>query len=450
MTALLPGSKDLYFLPLGGTGEIGMNMNLYGHDDQWLMVDCGVTFKDTLTPESTQLFDVICADPTFITRQSDKLSGLVITHAHEDHVGAVADLWPRLQCPVYTTQFTAEFLRRKLAEQGLLGQVPIIVVDSGATLDIGPFSVEWLPLTHSLPEPHALVIRTPAGNIFHTGDWKIDAQPIIGDAFDPLPFQALGDGSIDAMICDSTNANRPGRSLSEGDLFAGLYEQVKTAEGRVIVGCFGSNIARLITLCRIAQETGRYVGLLGRSLQNMVSTAKATGVWPDDCAIIDNRHLAYLPPHEVLAIATGSQGEPRTALHRMATDSHYDVDLSPGDKVIFSAIVIPGNEVSVERLVHLLKLKKVEVVMAADTEQPIHASGHPSADDVADLYRWVQPRIAIPVHGEAEHIAANASVARSVGIRKQLTGKNGDLFVISGPGKVRPNAATTGRIALRR
>ncbi|EAR10755.1 ribonuclease J [Reinekea blandensis] len=450
MSTLLPGSKDLYFLPLGGTGEIGMNMNLYGHDDHWLMVDCGVTFKDTLTPDSTELFDVISADPAFITAQSDKLCGLVLTHAHEDHVGAVADLWPRLQCPVYTTRFTAEFLRRKLAQHSLLDRVPIIEVDSGATLDIGPFNVEWLPLTHSLPEPHALVIRTSAGNVFHTGDWKIDPQPVIGEPFDPTPFQALGDGSIDAMVCDSTNANRPGRSLSEGACFAGLYEQVKTTEGRVIVGCFGSNIARLITLCRIAQETGRYVGLYGRSLQTMVSTAKATGVWPADCDIIDSRHLAYLPPREVLAIATGSQGEPRTALQRMATDSHYELDISAGDRVIFSAIVIPGNETSVENLVRLLKLKKVEVVMAADCETPIHASGHPSADDVADLYRWVQPRIAIPVHGEAEHMLANANIARTSGVRKQLTGQNGDLFVISGPGRVRKNAVSTGRIALRR
>lgn len=449
MTHLMPGSKDLYFLPLGGTGEIGMNMNLYGHDDRWLMVDCGVTFKDTLTPDSTRLFDVISADPAFITRQAERLCGLVITHAHEDHIGAVADLWRRLQCPVYTTAFTAEFLRRKLAEQGLLGQVPIIEVDSGATLDIGPFSVEWLPLTHSLPEPHALVIRTPAGNVFHTGDWKIDAQPIVGEPFDPAPFQALGDGAIDAMVCDSTNANRPGRSLSEGDCFAGLYTQVKQAKGRVIVGCFGSNIARLITLCRIAQETGRHVGLLGRSLLNMVSTAKATGIWPADCKIIDAGHLPYLPPHEVLAIATGSQGEPRTALHRLATDSHWDMDISAGDTVIFSAIVIPGNEDAVKRLVQGLKRKNVSVVMAGDCKQPIHASGHPSADDVADLYGWVRPRIAIPVHGEAEHIAANADIAKSTGVRRQLTGTNGDLFVISGPGKVRRKAAVTGRIALR-
>lgn len=446
----MPGSKDLYFLPLGGTGEIGMNMNLYGHNDAWLMVDCGVTFKDTLTPDSTQEFDVISADPAFITRQADKLCGLVITHAHEDHIGAVADLWRRLQCPVYTTAFTAEFLRRKLAEQGLLGEVPITEVDSGATLDIGPFSVEWMALTHSLPEPHALVIRTPAGNVFHTGDWKIDAQPVIGDPFDPAPFQALGDGSIDAMVCDSTNANRPGRSLSEGACFAGLYEQIKQAEGRVIVGCFGSNIARLITLCRIAQETGRYVGLLGRSLQNMVSTAKATGVWPEDCDIISAGHLPYLPPHEVLAIATGSQGEPRTALHRLATDSHWDMDISAGDTVIFSAIVIPGNEDAVKRLVSGLKRKKVKVIMAADCDKPIHASGHPSADDVADLYRWVQPRIAIPVHGEDEHMHANAEIARQNGVRRQLTGRNGDLFVISGAGRVRKNAVTTGRIALRR
>jgi ribonuclease J len=425
-----------------------MNMNLYGHDDQWLMVDCGVTFNDTLTPDSSQTFDMICADPAFITRQKENLAGLVITHAHEDHIGAVAELWPRLECTVYTTPFTAEFLRRKLAQVGRAGQVPIVEVDSGDIMMIGAFEVQWLPLTHSLPEPHALVIRTQAGSVFHTGDWKIDAKPVIGNPFDPLPFQALAKENIDAMVCDSTNAPRPGRSISEGDCLPGLKHHIEQATGRVVVACFGSNIARLITLIRIAQQTGRHVGLMGRSLINMVGTARSAGVWPSDCPTIESNHLAYLPPEEVLAIATGSQGEPRTALARLANDSHFDMEISEGDTVIFSAMVIPGNEEAVERLVKNLKRKKVDVILSEHSELPIHASGHPSADDVADLYRWVKPRIAIPVHGEAEHMQANAEIARREGVPNQLTGLNGDLFDIS-KGRLRKKAVRTGRIVLR-
>ena len=426
-----------------------MNMNLYGHDDQWLMVDCGVTFKEPLTPGGTKLFDVVSADPSFITKQKENLIGLVITHAHEDHVGAVADLWRRLQCPVYTTKFTAEFLRRKLAEQGLVGTVPIIEVGSGQRVDIGEFNVEWLPLTHSLPEPHSLVIRTKAGNVFHTGDWKIDSQPVIGKPFNSAPFKALAHESIDAMVCDSTNANRPGRSLTEGECYPGLLEHIKAAKGRVVVACFGSNIARLITLSKIAAETGRFVGLMGRSLQNMVATAKATHLWPLEYSFAQTNHLPYLPRHEVLCIATGSQGEPRTALLRLANDDHFDMELEAGDTVIFSAIKIPGNEDSIERLIKNLKRKKVHVITTQDSKLPIHASGHPCADEVADLYRWVQPRIAVPVHGEAEHMTANANIAKAQGIKQQLTGVNGDLFVLSGRGKVKKNAVKTGRIVLR-
>jgi ribonuclease J len=426
-----------------------MNMNLYGHDDQWIMVDCGVTFNAPLSAADDTEHDVVSADPKFIKDRKDQLAGMVITHAHEDHIGAVAHLWRQFECPVYTTKFTAEFLRRKLAQAGLLGQVPIIEIDSGARVDVGPFNIEWLPLTHSLPEPHALVIRTTAGNVFHTGDWKIDPRPVLGEAFDPLPFKELANEHISAMVCDSTNANRPGRSLSEGDCFPGLHELISKAEGRVVVACFGSNIARLVTIGQIANETGRYVGLLGRSLINMVSTAKATNIWPHEIKIAEANHFPYLPRHEVLAVATGSQGEPRTALARLAADNHFDMELEAGDTVIFSSIVIPGNEESVERLVKNLKRKKIHVVMAKDSEHPIHASGHPCADEVADLYSWVKPTIAVPVHGEAEHMAANATIAKTQGVPSQLTGTNGDLFILNGRGKIRKQVVKTGRIALK-
>lgn len=426
-----------------------MNMNLYGHDDQWLMVDCGVTFKAPLTPEDTQEHDVVSADPAFIVERKEQLIGMVITHAHEDHVGAVAHLWRKFECPVYTTKFTAEFLRRKLAQYGLVGQVPIIEVETGARIDIGVFNVEWLALTHSLPEPHALVIRTAAGNVFHTGDWKIDPRPVLGDGFDPLPFKELANENIDAMVCDSTNANRPGRSLSEGDCYPGLLELISKAEGRVVVACFGSNIARLITIAEIAQKTDRYIGLLGRSLINMVSTARATDYWPSHLTIAEASHFPYLPKHEVLAVATGSQGEPRTALARLANDSHFDLEIEAGDTVIFSSIVIPGNEALVERLVKRLERKKVKVIMSEHSELPIHASGHPCADELADLYQWVKPKISVPVHGEAEHISAHAQVAKIQGVTQQLIGKNGDLYILNGRGKIKPQAVKTGRIALK-
>jgi ribonuclease J len=449
ISTLSPSEDDLWFLPLGGTGEIGMNLNLYGHAGKWLMVDCGVTFNASLTPDSKTLHEVVSADPSFIADRHEDLVGIVITHAHEDHLGAVPQLWRRFRCPVYTTAFTAEFLRRKLAQVGLAGKVPIIEVESRARIDIGPFNVEWLPLTHSLPEPHSLVIRTDAGNVFHTADWKIDYQPVVGEPFDPLPFQELAHENITAMVCDSTNANRPGRSLSEGELYDGLYELIEAAEGRVVVGCFGSNIARLITLAKIAQQTGRYMALLGRSLQNMVSTAQATDVWPKDLRLIDASHLPYLPKSEVLLVATGSQGEPRTALNRLANNSHYACELDAGDTVIFSSIVIPGNELSVARLIAALERKEVHIVVAKAAAKPIHASGHPCADEVAELYRWVQPTIAIPVHGEAEHLHANAAIAKAAFVPVQLVGTNGDLYILSGSVRIRPQVVKAGRIALK-
>jgi len=446
---LTPSINDLWFLPLGGTGEIGMNLNLYGHAGQWLMVDCGVTFNSTLSPEDTTEYEVVSADPSFIAGRHEMLAGIVITHAHEDHIGALPHLWRRFQCPVYTTPFTAEFLRRKLAQFGLLGEVPIIEVHSGDRIDIGSFDVEWLPLTHSLPEPQSLVIRTRAGTVFHTADWKIDNNPVVGRPFDPALFKALAKENITAMVCDSTNANRAGRSISEGDCHKGLFDLIDTAEGRVVVGCFGSNIARLITLARIAVQTGRHMALIGRSLLNMVNTAVATHVWPKELKLIQSSHLAYLPKNEVLVVATGSQGEPRTALNRLANDSHFDMDLEAGDTVIFSSIVIPGNEESVTRLVKNLKRKKVHVFEANAAENPIHASGHPCADEVADLYSWVKPEIAVPVHGEAEHLTANAAIAKQNQVSKQLIGKNGDLYVLSGHSRIRSNAVPAGRIELK-
>ncbi len=440
-----PGPEDLYFLPLGGCGEIGMNMNLYGHAGAWLMVDCGVTFARPGAPGP----HVLMPDPRFIVERRDALSALLITHAHEDHVGAVAHLWPRLRCPVYATPFTAAILRRKLAEAGLLSRVPLRELAPGGRQQLGPFDIQWLDLTHSTPESQALLIRTPVGAIFHTGDWKLDPVPVVGANYSQPQLEAIAAENVIAMVCDSTNAMVPGRSTSEGELFAGLKALVEDAPGRVIVGCFGSNVARLKTLARVARETGRYAGLLGRSLHNYFSAATSAGLW-DDEPFIDPEHLGYLPRQEVLAIATGSQGEPRAALDRLAADAHPALNLERGDTLLLSSRVIPGNEAAVTSLTRRLEALGVTVVRDEELNAPIHASGHPARDELADMYAWIKPQIAIPVHGEDAHMAANAELAKAEGVPRQMLGRNGDLFMLAPQRGIRRAAAPVGRLGLDR
>ncbi len=440
-----PGPDDLYFLPLGGCGEIGMNMNLYGHDGAWLMVDCGVTFAGPGEPGP----HVLMPDPAFIVERREALQALLITHAHEDHIGAVAHLWPRLRCPVYATPFAAAILRRKLAEARLLSRVPLHEVAANEQQRLGPFEIQWLDLTHSTPESQALLIRTPAGALFHTGDWKLDPDPVVGANFSQQRLEAIADEQVIAMICDSTNAMVPGRSPSEGALYAGLKALVEDAPGRVIVGCFGSNIARLKTLATVARETGRYAGLLGRSLSNYYGAALSAGLW-DDVPFIEADHLGYLPRSEVLAIATGSQGEPRAALSRLAADTHPALSLEAGDTLLMSSRVIPGNELAVASLTRNLERQGVTVVRDEELNAPIHASGHPARDELADMYRWIQPQVAIPVHGEAEHMAANAALAKAEGVPRQMTGSNGDLFMLAPQRGIRRGAVVAGRLGLDR
>lgn len=426
-----------------------MNMNLFGHDGQWLMVDCGVTFDEPLLADSTaRRHDLVCADPSFIARQKESLVGIIITHAHEDHIGALPYLWQRFKCPVYTTAYTAEILRRKLARDGKNSKMNIIEVDSRATQDIGGFNVKWMPITHSIPEPNALLIKTQVGSIFHTADWKIDPNPITGKPFHSHPFKLLRKHNVLAMVCDSTNANRAGHSASEYDCFKGLSALIKNAPGRVVVGCFSSNIARLITLANIAEKTGRYLCLLGRSLQNTVGAAKATGYWPDDLPLIDAHHAGYLLPNEVLAVATGSQGEPKAALSKLASDSYRDLSLDKGDWVIFSSIVIPGNEKSITNLIKALHGLGIKTIQADQTEHTIHASGHPCQEELKQMYDWVRPQVAIPTHGEAIHMRDNADIAKQCHVPRSITGKNGDLFMLAPNVGIRRNAVKTGRIAL--
>ncbi|MEE4361035.1 MAG: ribonuclease J [Pseudomonadales bacterium] len=439
---MTPGHDELWFLPLGGTGEIGMNLNLYGHAGQWLMVDCGVTFAREGEPGP----HVQMADPGFIVERRDALTALLVTHAHEDHVGAVAHLWPRLRCPLYTTRFTAEVLRRKLAEHGLLDAVPLHVIETGDRIALGAFEVEWLAITHSIPEAHGLVLRTPAATVLHTGDWKLDPGPVLGPAFDAERFRALGRAGVDAMVCDSTNALEAGHSRSEAELHAGLRECVASAPGRVVVTSFGSNVARLHTLARVARETGRYMTVLGRSLRNMVAAARAAGIWAPEGTLVDSREIGYLPRQEILMVATGSQGDPHAAMDRLSRGTHPDVELDAGDRALFSSRVIPGNERTLEALTERLRQRGVEIVTAEDAL--IHASGHPCEDELRAMYEWVRPGIAVPTHGTERHMQAHARLAARVGVPRQLTGRNGDLFLLAPQAGVRRGVATVGRLGV--
>ena len=447
---MTPDASDFWFLPLGGTGEIGMNLNLYGHDGRWLMVDCGVTFEAKTDIDGDVIAGarahVQMADPQFITERKDRLDGLIITHAHEDHIGAVPYLWNRFRCPVYTTRYTAEILRRKLIEVGLQDKVQVHVVDADAELDIGVFHVSWIKLTHSIPEPFGLLISTPVGKVFHTADWKLDKAPVLGERYQAEDYARLAELKIDAMVCDSTNADVPGWSASEASLYQGLKQHVAEAKGRVVVTCFGSNIARLRTIADIAEQTGRHLGLLGRSLINTYSAAKRTGYWSGVETLVDPHHLGYLPRHHVLLVATGSQGEPRTALNRLSHNSFRDLQLEPGDTVIFSSKVIPGNETAIENLIERLRAMQVDVITVDNSSLPIHASGHPAMDELKAMYQWVKPACAIPVHGELQHLRANARLAKSVGIPEQLEGLNGDMFFIAPVRGIRRGAVRTGRL----
>ena len=417
------------------------------------MVDCGVSFQDPsqvgaeTRKRTNQIFS---ADPSFIAKQKEKLKGIVITHAHEDHVGAVHWLWPRLQAPIYTTAFTAEVLYRKLRETSFADQVEIHTIDINRPLDIGVFNIEFVSLTHSIPETHALHINTKAGSVFHTADWKLDAKPLVGAHYSANELKAIGKKHVNAMVCDSTNATVSGWSQSEGELHKGLKRIIEQAERRVIVACFGSNVARLQTIAAIAEQCGRHFGAIGRSLNNMISVAKTCGYWPDTLKVINSSHLGYLPENEVLAVATGSQGEERTALYRLARDDHYDLDLKKGDTVIFSSKVIPGNEEAVANLITQLRSKGVVVITAEDSPLPIHASGHPHKDELKTMYQWIQPKVAIPVHGEHQHMEANAAVAKTSGVAKQLVGRNGDLFEIAPRQRIIKNYCGAGVLTLER
>jgi ribonuclease J len=440
------GSKaksDVVFLPLGGCGEIGMNFNLFGHRDAWLAVDCGITLEQqpgALRP-SVQMPDL-----QFISARRQQLVGLIVTHAHEDHLGALPYLWEALGCPVYATPFAAAVLRHKTRSRGGVLPSPLIEIEPGDALTLGPFSVEWIPITHSTPETCALAIRTPDSCIVHTADWKIDAAPVVGAAWSATRFEALAKEGVDAVICDSTNALRAGKSPSEGEVARALEKVIASRAGRVVVGCFSSNIARIQTLADIAAKTNRYLAILGRSASGMARCAQQVGLLGRRFQPIHPEHLGYLPPAEVLAVATGSQGEWGAALHRLMMQTHPDLSLDAGDTVILSSKTIPGNEDAVQRLVQGLRGRGVELIEADDSPVPLHASGHPCQDELRDLYQILKPALVIPVHGEAAHMKENARLAKAVSAKAALTGENGDLFYLSPTPGVRRRFAPAGRL----
>src|SRR5712691_1880600 len=414
-------SNALYFVPLGGAGEIGMNLNVYGYGGDWLIIDCGVTFGDDSQPG----LDVVMPDPGFIAERRDRLLGIVATHAHEDHIGAIPYLWTQLRCPIWATPFTASLLREKLVEAGLADRVKINVVPMSGRFTIGPFDLELITLTHSIPEPNAVALRTPVGTVLHTGDWKFDPDPLIGPTADEAALTRLGDEGVLALIGDSTNALRPGSSGSEADLRRSLTDLIGRYDARVAVACFASNVARLETIAYAATAHGREVALVGRSLWRMDKAARENGYLADVPRFLTEDEAGYVPREKILLICTGSQGEPRAALARIAREDHPNITLDEGDVVIFSSRIIPGNEKPIARLHNELVRMGIDIVTEAD--HFVHVSGHPARDELVQMYQMIRPRIAIPVHGEARHMAAHADLAMQCQVEETLVIENGDL-----------------------
>jgi ribonuclease J len=437
-----PGPDELLFLPLGGAGEIGMNLNLYGHDGKWLMVDLGVSFGDEATPG----IEVIMPNPRFIEERREDLVGLVLTHAHEDHLGAVPYLWERLGCPVWATPFTAAVLRRKLHDSEIAGQVPIIEVPMSGRFQAGPFEIELVTLTHSIPEPNALVIRTGAGTVLHSGDWKFDPEPLVGPAADIDALRRLGEEQILALVCDSTNALVAGHSGSEAEVREELTRLFGRFQNRIAVACFASNVARLESVVHAALAHDRHVALVGRSMRRIVEAAQETGYLHGLPPFVSEHDAGYLPREKVALLCTGSQGEPRSALARIARNDHPQVTLDPGDAVIFSSRVIPGNEKAIGALQNDLARLEVEIVTAED--EPVHVSGHPAREELARMYQLVRPRIAIPVHGERRHLEAHARLAEECQVPQAIAAENGRMIRLApGPAEV-AGEVEFGRIGL--
>jgi ribonuclease J len=424
---------ELVFLPLGGSGEIGMNFNAYGYgpenDRQWIIVDCGVLFgREGNTPG----VDLLMPDIRYLAERRANVLAIIATHAHEDHIGAIAPLWPMLCCPIYATPFTARLITGKLDEAGLTSKIHVREVPVGGKLKLGPFELDFISITHSILEPNLLAIRTPLGVVAHTGDWKIDPDPMLGEATDTAALEKLGDEGVLALVCDSTNALVSGSSGSEAKVRENLTELIGTLKGRVAVTGFASNVARLDTVARAAQAHGRRLALVGRSMQKMVSAARETGYLKDFPTILDESEVADMPAHKVLYLCTGSQGEPRAALARIANNKHPHVQLSEGDAVIFSSRVIPGNELAIAEIQNQLAARGIALLTAED--HFVHVSGHPCRDELTQMYRWIRPQLALPVHGEMRHQVSHAKLALSLQVPQAMVPENGQMFRLA-PGR---------------
>ena len=422
-------NSRLVFLPLGGTGEIGMNMNLYGYgneidDMKWLIVDIGITFGDDTTPG----VDVILPDHEFIKERKENLQGIIITHAHEDHVGGLAYLWPDLKCPIYATAFTASIIRLKFEERGINIEDKLNIVDLSSEIQIKPFDIKFQTLTHSIPEPNSLFIKTKLGTIYHTGDWKIDDNPIVGESID---FNQLKENSEEvlAMVCDSTNVLTSGRSGSESTVRGNLAGVIKKLKNRVFVTSFASNVARLETIAAAAKESGRSLVVLGRSMHRIISVARQNGILKDIDVILSEKDAAKKKKHEVLYLCTGSQGEPRGAMMRISNQDFPHIDIDQDDCVIFSSKIIPGNEKKIFKLFNRLSELGAEVITEYDED--IHVSGHPCLDEMVDMYEHVKPKISVPVHGEFRHLKRHSSLAKELGVQFPMQISNGDILQLA-------------------
>jgi Predicted hydrolase of the metallo-beta-lactamase superfamily len=437
---MTPGD-ELLFLALGGSGEIGMNLNLYGCRGKWLMVDLGVTFADPNFPG----IDLIMPDTAFIEERQKDLLGIVLTHGHEDHIGAVPYLAADLDVPLYATPFTAGLIRGKLAEEGLLDSVTLHVIGEDESFALGDFRMRYLPLAHSIPEGNALLIETPFGRIFHTGDWKLDDEPQIGVPSTAEELKAVGDDGVLALVCDSTNVFNPEASGSEGSVQADLLSTVAGAKGRVVVTTFASNAARLQTLGNVARLTGRKLCVAGRSFDRIISIAKSCGYLESLPPLLDFDAIMAVPPREAMIIATGGQGESRAALARIATDQH-PIKLDAGDMVIFSSRKIPGNELAIGRIQNALAAKNV--LMVTESQAHIHVSGHPGRPELAAMYGWIRPEMIVPVHGELRHMAEQARFAAEQGIPNGIVQTNGDIIRLAPNGPHKIGETQTGRLVL--
>ena len=427
--------EELVFAPLGGVGEIGMNLSIYGYGAAgaltFMAVDLGVAFGGDDLPG----VDLVMPDIRFLLEERKNLAGIVLTHAHEDHYGAIIDLWPQLKVPIFATPFTAAlFEAKRLSEPGA-PEIPITVVPLGGRFKVGPFDVELVSVCHSIPESNALIIRTPLGAVLHTGDWKLDATPVLGAPTDSAKLKALGEEGCLALVGDSTNAVRDGRSPSEAEVAKVLAELIGSARGRVAVTTFASHVGRIRAVAEAARACGREVILVGRAMERVTQVARETG-WLDDSHVFHGPDMyGYMPPDKVLALCTGSQGEPRAALARIAEDEHPDVTLNRGDRVIFSSRTIPGNEKAVNRVINGLVTQGIEVI--TDRDHLVHVSGHPRRGEMEEMYGWVKPKIVVPVHGEALHLFEHAALARRLGVKEVVTLRNGDVVRLApGPAEI--------------